>query len=216
MAGDPQGRSGDRQAAIVTRGGAGETRPMVTPVDIASEGSGLGALVAAYLSAAEAGRTLDRAGRRYSPAGVRSLRRALAQVEAVAGPLDAAALKVMDPTAIERLGRQVVERAGLPPTRLGTIVDALRGLAAYTGTRRRPADPRPTDPPRWVDPPTWTDARLRAAPEPPPQSPSAAAPEARTPTFAMLALGAHISAWTERIIVIAFVLTAIGLALELV
>jgi hypothetical protein len=32
----------------------------------------------------------------------------------------------------------------------------------------------------------------------------------------MLALGSHVSAWMERIIVIAFVLTLIGLALELV
>ena len=40
--------------------------------------------------------------------------------------------------------------------------------------------------------------------------------ETRTPTFTMLALGSHVSAWTQRIIVIAFVLTAIGLALELV
>jgi hypothetical protein len=172
---------------------------MVTPVDIGSEGSGLRTLVAAYLSAAETGRTLDRAGRRYSPAGVRSLRRALAQVEAAAGPLDAATLKLMDAAAIERLSRQVVEHAGLPPSRLDTIVDALRGLAAYTGARRSPADPP-----------------LRAAPKPAPQSPSAAAPEARTPTFTMLALGSHVSAWIERIIVIAFVLTLIGLALELV
>ena len=35
-------------------------------------------------------------------------------------------------------------------------------------------------------------------------------------TDAMLTLGAHVGAWMERIIVIAFVLTAIGLALELV
>jgi hypothetical protein len=195
---------------------------MATPVDIGSEGSGLGTLVAAYLSAAEAGRTLDRAGRRYSPAGVRSLRRALAQVEAAAGPLDAATLKLMDAAAIGRLSRQVVEHAGLPPSRLGTIVDALRGLAAYTGARHRPADPPPADPPPlvdpppWVDPPAWTDPPLRAAPKLAPHSPSAAAPEARTPTFTMLALGSHVSAWIERIIVIAFVLTLIGLALELV
>ena len=31
----------------------------------------------------------------------------------------------------------------------------------------------------------------------------------------MLALGAHVSTWIERILVIAFVLTAIGLAIEL-
>ena len=39
--------------------------------------------------------------------------------------------------------------------------------------------------------------------------------ESRTPTFTMLTLGAQVGAWLERIIVIAFVLAAIGLALAL-
>jgi hypothetical protein len=201
---------------------------MASPVDTRPERSELGALITAYLSAAEAGWTLDRSGKPYSPAGVRSLRRALAQVEAVAGPLEPAALKLMDAAALDRLGSRVVDRAGLPRSRLGTIVEALRGLIAYAGAESPPRrEPTPwVEPPTWVDPPrrvelpTWVDppprtaARAPAPAAPAPQPPPAA-PEARTPTFTMLALGAQVSAWLQRIIVIAFVLTAIGLALEL-
>jgi hypothetical protein len=202
---------------------------MATPVDTRPGGSSLGTLITAYLRAAESGRTLDRSGNPYSAARVRSLRRALGQVEAAAGPLDPAALNVMDAAALERLGRQVVDHAGLPASRLETIVDALRGLSAYAGAgrpradrlRRREPFPWP-DPPSWLDPPSRAEAhepaptsQRAAARESTPPPPPAAAPEARTPTFTMLALGAQVSAWTQRIIVIAFVLTAIGLALEL-
>ena len=185
---------------------------------------------------------------------LRSLRRALAQIESAAGPQEPAVLKMMDAAALERLGRQVVEDAGLPATRLDVIVDVLRGLATYAGAGQRPAQ-RPRrrelfpEPPSWLDPPdpppAWdppppsrraaareyappAPARKYAPPAPArehtppaparesaPVPPPAAAPEARTPTFTMLALGAQVSAWTQRIIVIAFVLTAIGLALEL-
>ncbi len=221
-------------------------------VDTRPEGSELGALSTDFLTAAESGRTLDRAGSPYSPAGVRSLRRALTQIESAAGPQEPAVLKMMDAAALERLGRQVVEHAGLPATRLDIIVDVLRGLATYAGAGQRPAE-RPRrrelfpEPPSWLDPPdpppAWDrpppsrraaarstrPARAEYAPPAPawehtppappresaPVPPPAAAPEARTPTFTMLALGAQVSAWTQRIIVIAFVLTAIGLALEL-
>jgi hypothetical protein len=50
-------------------------------------------------------------------------------------------------------------------------------------------------------------------PRPAPAEPVAAV---RTPTATMLALGTQVSSWLERIVVIAFVLAAIGLALELV
>jgi len=187
---------------------------MATPDPTSRDGAELRALIQAYLSAAEAGRTLDRAGRRYTTAGVRSLRRALAQVAAADEPVDAGALSVMDARALERLGRRVVDDAGLPPSRLTTIVDALRGLSAYAGARRG-AEPPPAAPLPWTDPapaprpepPPWLA-------EPPPprvsQSDPAAAPEARTPTLTMLALGAHVGTWIERILVIAFVLTACG------
>jgi hypothetical protein len=141
-----------------------------------------------YLRAAEAGQALDIDGSPYTPAGLRRLRRSLAPVQAAARSLDLSVLD-HDAAAPERLGRQVVEHERLPPSRLGPIVAALRSVCAFavTGAPATPATEDRSD-----------------------------APEPLTPTYAMLALGAHVGAWTERIIVIAFVLTAIGLALELV
>jgi hypothetical protein len=293
----------------VARGSANQTRLMATPVDTTP----VGALISDFLLDAEAGLARDPAGGTYTPASLRSVRRSLAQVEAAAGHLDAGALKVMDNAGFALLGRQVVHHAGLPASRLGSIVHALLVLSAYAAGRA-PAGPQPTaplawdDPPQWRDPPRpaeprrradadpppraeprrradtdlprraeprrradtdpprraeprrradsnpprraeprrradsdphwsadtdlrrwgdtdrrrwadtdphrWTDPPRRAA-EPRPEPDPAAAPEAPTPTFTMLALGAHVSTWIERIVVIAFVLTAIGLALEL-
>ena len=79
---------------------------------------------------------------------------------------------------------------GLAPSRLGPIVDALRRCWPPRASRRRPLASRAPDP-----------VHERR------QSP--------TPTFTMLALGAQVGVWIERIVVIAFVLTAIGLALAL-
>ncbi len=139
----------------------------------------------------------------------------------MAGDVDAGSLAAMNDAELEQLGRRVVIDAGLPPSRLGSIVHALRCLSAYAAGRRAagppPAEPLPwADPPRWTDPPRWREPppRRAAAPHAPEPEP-AAAPEASTPTFTMLALGAHVSTWIERILVIAFVLAAIGLALEL-
>jgi hypothetical protein len=61
----------------------------------------------------------------------------------------------------------------------------------------------------------WASARAESAPEPPPGVPPAPAP-VPTPTQAVLLLGAQASAWIERAMVIALVLTAIGLAVALV
>jgi hypothetical protein len=189
-----------------------------------AETNDVGALIAGYLRDAETGRTRDPAGGIYSPASLRSLRRSFDHIEAVAGHTDAAVLRVMDDAALERLGRQVVDQDGLPPGQLGPIVHALRCLSEYAAGRS-PAEPLTwVDPPASPDPPRWADRlpRATAAYRPPPaetqhasEPDPAAAPEAPTPTFTMLALGAHVSAWIERIVVIAFVLTAIGLALEL-
>jgi hypothetical protein len=74
----------------------------------------------------------------------------------------------------------------LPPARLDSIVAALRGLSEHDHAQGRPA--------------------ANVLP------PEAAIP---SPTDAMLQLGAQVGAWTERIIVAAFVLAVIGLALEL-
>lgn len=147
----------------------------------------LGDAIADYLRAAEAGIVRDADGRTYTPAALRSLRRTLTSVDAAVGDLGLETFSPTDGAALEALARRVIDSRGLPPSRLGPIVDALRRLLA-------PAEPR---------------RPLQPVPE---MFPSAASP---TPTFAMVALGASVSAWIERIIVIAFVLTAIGIALEL-
>src|SRR5215218_10011976 len=100
MAGDPQRRSGDRQAAIATRGGPGKTRHMATRVDSRSDRPpdhhDLGTAIARYLRDAEAGGVRAFDGSEYSPAGLRSLRRTLDQVEAAVGAMGLADLRARD------------------------------------------------------------------------------------------------------------------------
>jgi hypothetical protein len=139
-----------------------------------------------YLRAAEAGRVLDASGHRYSAAALRSLQRTLAHVEATLGDVELTQVARADGVGLEALAWRVIDRAGLPPSRLAPTVEALRLLSA-SGTPQPPAPP-PSDP-------------VRDLP-------------ARSPTYTMLALGAEVGVWIQRIIVIAFVLTAIGLALE--
>lgn len=152
----------------------------------ARPGGDLGPIITEFLRDAAAGRAVDATGKPYTAAGLRSLQRALVQVEAQASSAEIAAAAAAGAGGLERLGRRIVDHAGLPPARVDTIMAALRGLAEYR-----------------------LEPRARSA-EPPPRD--AATP---SPTYAMLALGAQVGAWTERIIVIAFVLAAIGLALEL-
>jgi len=156
--------------------------------------------VADYLRAAEAGGAVDAGGAPLTPAGLRSLRRSLVHVQAHATGEELAAADTLGAAALERLARQIVDDAGLPAARTGAMVAALRALSTYAG-----AD-------------TWTDpAPPTGAVRPPRRSePSEAVPPPGSPTYAMLALGAQAGAWIQRIIVIAFVLTAIGLALALV
>ena len=125
--------------------------------------------------------------------------------------MDLSAVDRLDRGAVVDLARQVLDHAGLSPSRVGSIVDALTSVLAYA-TWQRPADPpsqersarRPPEPPCGTGPrPVESTAR------------AAGDGQARTPTFTMLALGARVDALMERIIVIAFVLTAIGLALAL-
>jgi hypothetical protein len=180
-------------------GGRPTLGDMATRVDSRSDRSpdhaDLGTAISRYLRDAEQGRVPAFGGGDYSPAGLRSLRRTLAHVEAAAGTLDLAGLGAMSSSELERLGRQVVEYEGLPPSRAPAVVDALRRLSTYTRTETA-AEPPP---------------RIRPAPEAAPPSPGTV----RTPTHTMLALGAHLSVWIERIMVAALVLTVIGLALAL-
>jgi hypothetical protein len=163
---------------------AGDTQAMAAPFDH------LGPAIAAYLRDAEAGRALDAAGQRYTPAGLRSVQRALGHVDAALGDMKLSAVDDTDRAAVEELARRVADHEGLPPSRTGPVVDALSTLFAYA---------------------TWQ----RPDPAPPPAGPAPSPADTKTPTFTMLALGAQVGTWIERIIVIAFVLTAIGLALAL-
>jgi hypothetical protein len=180
-------------------------------------GRDLGTIIADYLRDAAAGRAVDAAGMPYTPAGLRSLRRALVQVETHATGTQLATAEAIGVAGFERLGRQIVDDAGLPPSRLGSIVSALRGLSGYaagdtwTDPRLRRGRRRLADPPRarTTEAPTGgADASI------PTYAPTGGA-DARSPTYAMLALGAQVGAWIQRIIVISFMLTAIGLAFAL-
>jgi hypothetical protein len=160
----------------------------------ARSGGDLGPTITEFLRDAAAGRAVDPAGKPYTPAGLRSLERALMHVEAQATSAELAAADALGAGGLDRLGRRIAADAGLPPTRAGSIVAALRGLADHRlEPRARVTDPSPVP-----------------FPSPPSEAPVA------TPTHAMLQLGAQVGVWTERIIVVAFVLAVIGLALELV
>jgi hypothetical protein len=170
----------------------------VTPRSRARGDDDLRKVIAEYLRDAEAGRALDAAGQRYTPAGLRSVRRALGHVDEALGDMRLSVVEDSDRAAVDGLARRVADHEGLSPSRTGPVVDALNTLFAYV-TWQRPAYPLRWERPPRHDPPD---------PAPPPAGTT-------TPTFTMLALGAHVGAWIERIIVIAFVLTAIGLALAL-
>jgi len=149
----------------------------------------LDAVIAQFLRAAEEGRT----GRPYTRTEVRELRGALAHVETELGTVPVDAVR----------GRQVgalfdqLRDAGLPPSRVSTIVEALRSLYAYAIER----------------------GLVRASPlvglAAPEAAPAPAGHQTRTPTDAMLALGERVVTWTVRVIVIAFVLVAVVLAVAL-
>jgi hypothetical protein len=157
------------------------------------DGDALAAAIPQFLRAAEEGRALDPGGRPYSAAAVRSLGRTLAHVEAALADVELVHVVHADSVALEALAWQVIDRSDLAPDRIPAVVDALRRVAAAAAPTPAPAR-APSDPVK--DPPSR--------------------PQSRTPTFTMLALGSQVGLWIERIVVVAFVLTAIGLALALV
>jgi hypothetical protein len=152
----------------------------------------LAAVIRDYLDDAESDRVYD-PGFRRSPSRDRSLRRELLRIEAALGDLDVERLERADPAEVDRLAEAVVDDARIASTH-SSVVAALGILTDFAAWREEPA---PRRRPR--------RRRGHAEPEAP-----------RTPTGTMLALGTQVSAWFERLVVIAFVLVAIGLALALV
>jgi hypothetical protein len=120
----------------------------------------------------------------------RELRARLAHI--VASPLalrDAASLGAQD---IHGLVADL-HAAGVPTARAGAVVDALRLVLAH-GIEHGALSSSPL---------------VGFAPAPPTAAPAA------SPTTAMLALGEQMLAWTARVIVIAFLLAALGLVVAL-
>jgi hypothetical protein len=183
--------------------------------DRSSEHADLGTAISRYLRDAETGRVPAFDGGDYSPAALRSLRRTLDHVASAVGALGLADLHAMNAKELESLGWQVVDYAGLPPSRAPVVVDALRRLSTYSRTES------PADPPPRTRRYTYTRTESTAEPRPrtrfePASAPAPAGTLGRTPTHTMLALGTRLGAWIERVMVIALLLTAIGLALALI
>jgi hypothetical protein len=152
----------------------------------------LAAVIRDYLDDADSDRVYD-PGFRRSPSRDRSLRRELLRIEATLGHLDVEALEHADPVAIDRMAQAVVDDARVASSH-SSVVAALGILTDFAAWREEPAPRR--------------RPRRRHA------EADHAAP--RTPTGTMLALGTQVTAWFERLVVVAFVLVAIGLALALV
>jgi site-specific recombinase XerD len=117
---------------------------------------------------------------------VRELRRDLTHVASELGTLDVDAVRARH---VEGLVDEL-RVAGLSPDRVRSVVDALRSLYAYAIGR----------------------GLVRTSPL---VGLTLGSSETRTPTDAVLALGEQVTAWTVRVIVIAFVLGALGLVVVL-
>jgi hypothetical protein len=146
----------------------------------------LGALIADFLDGAQAGVVRAPGGSPYTPADVRRLRGALSHVTSELGDRDVAELR---PGDVRVLVDELLD-AGLPPTRAGAIVDALRSVYVYARERGL----------------VTTSPLVRLAP---------AAPEELSPTTAMLELGEQLARLTGGVTVLLFALTAVGLAVAL-
>jgi len=143
----------------------------------------LGSVIADFLGAAEAGRARAADGRPYSASEVRTLRRALAHAASDLGGLDVEALRSRDVRAlVDDLGS-----SGLPPERAGEVVDALRSVYRFAMERGL----------------VTTSPLVGLVP---------AAREGPSPTTAVVELGEQLARWAVGLMVLLFVLAALGLA----
>ena len=117
---------------------------------------------------------------------VRELRRDLTHVASELGTLEVDQVRARHVEALV----DELRAAGLPPDRVRSVIEALRSLYAYAIGRGL------------VKASTLVGLAVGGT-------------EARTPTAAMLDLGEQVVAWTVRVIVIAFVLIALGLVVVL-
>ena len=147
----------------------------------------LGAVIAEFLGDAETGAIPGAGARPYTLAELRELRGALIHVSSELGELDVAVVQSRD---VRGLVDQL-RAAGLPERRLGSILDALRRVYAYAVGRG-----------------LVTSSPLVGLTFPVHEAPS--------PTTAMLEFGERLATWTARLMVMAFVVVAVGVAVALV
>jgi site-specific recombinase XerC len=149
--------------------------------------SDLGGVIDDFLAGAEAGNVRAAGGKAYTRAELRELRGALTHVSSELGELDVAEVRSRD---VRRLGEEL-EAAGLPPARVAAILDALRAVYAYAMRRGLVA----TSPLVGLTVP---------------------APEGPSPTTAMIQFGEELATWAVRLMLVAFLAVAVGLAVALV
>jgi hypothetical protein len=147
----------------------------------------LGTVIAGFLAGAEAGTVLAPAGRPYTRAEVRELRGALSHVSS--SDLGSHGVDAVSSGDVGSL-IDALRAEGLPPSRVGAIVDALRSVFAYAIGRGL----------------VISSPLIGLAP---------LTPEGPSPTTAVVALGETLVTWTVRLIALAFVLVAVGLAVAL-
>jgi hypothetical protein len=152
-------------------------------------------VIADFLRDAQEGRALAVGGRPYTREELRELRAALIHIASELGTMSVEDVRGWDVRAlIDRL-----REAGLPPGRLSSVIEGFRSLYAYAD-RRKLIERSPVPAPGFLG----QDERADAAPG-----------ESSNPTDAMLALGAQVVTWTERLVLLAFILVVLALGIEL-
>jgi hypothetical protein len=156
-------------------------------------------VIADFLREAEEGRARAVGDRPYTREELRKLRAALIHIASELGTMSVEDVRVWDVHALIDHLRE----AGLPPSRLNSIIAAFRALYAYA-ERRRLVEKSPVPALSFLGRDHRAEARGREQRTP-----------ARTPTGAMLALGTKVVNWTERLVLLAFVLLVLALGVEL-
>jgi hypothetical protein len=210
-------------------------RPSVAvPAAEAVDDPKLSTAIAAFARDLDAGRVRTVDGRWHDREELRRLRAALTHLDAELGTRS---LSEVAPADVERLvGLLRVE--GLPETRLNSITEAFRSVLVHAAGRGT-IDERPAIGPPRGQPTAERDEALEErdreladrqaiADETEPLEPDHAASISvradapprqidtpRTPTEAVLGVAVEAAKWTERLIVLAFVVVVVVLALEL-
>jgi hypothetical protein len=170
-----------------------EPRAAPRPQDVA--GTSLETVIEEFLREAEEGDQRAVGNRPYTYAELRELRAALIHIASELGTTPISHVTAWEVrTLIDRLGD-----AGLSAARLNSVMEAFRSLYAYA-ERRRLVHSTPV--PR---------LSLLTHDEREP----ARSVEFETPTDAMLALGTRVATWTERLVLLTFIVIAVALGIEL-